>query len=111
AALSTSLRVELRNWAATTRRKVPESARTLETPAHRVQIVGDMDQPLRGGQKAGRHVAEMPVLRVQPEAGLRGIAADQRIEAAEDAHQEERVAALGRVGIGAALVGEGARDA
>ena len=70
-----------------------------------------MHQPLRSGDQAGRRRAQVMVLRVQPEAGLFRAAAHQRVEAAEEADEEQRVASFGRGRVEPALAGEGARNA
>src|SRR5438067_6769638 len=96
---STSLRVELRNCASTTRQKRPRSGRTSEGPAHRVQILGDTDEPRRGGeQRPGRLPAEVRVARIEPTTRLVLVAADQRVQAAEHAEEKEREAAFGGIG-------------
>src|SRR5439155_14807768 len=107
---STSLRVELRNCASTTRQKRPRKARTSEGPAHRVQILGDTEQPRGGGDERPRRVAsEMRVGRLEPAPRLVLVASDQRVQAAEQAQEQERVPALGRVRRDGPLAAEGAR--
>src|SRR5207237_3390619 len=93
---SHSFRVELRNCASTTRWKRPPSGRTSELPAHRVQIVCDTDEP-RGGPDQGQGCvpAQMAVPRREPQPRLASIASDERVQAAEDAEEEERMPSLG----------------
>src|SRR5438477_8751497 len=108
---STSLRVELRNCASTTRQKRPRSGRTSEGPAHRVQILGDTDQPRGGGEQRTRRLpTEVRVARVDPATRLLFVAADQRVQAAEDTQEEEREAAFRRVRRDRPVAVPGARD-
>src|SRR5437879_13366710 len=90
---STSLRVELRNCASTTRQKRPRSGRTSEGPAHPVQILCGTDEPRGGGEQRARRLAsQMCVGSLEPAARLLLVAPDQRVQAAEQAEEEQRVA-------------------
>src|SRR5579863_10005487 len=86
---STSFRVESTCCDSTTRQAERSSLFGLKLAAHRVQIFSDMNQPLDRPNALGRHAAQVVVLGVKPCARLR-LAADQGVEAAEHAHEEER---------------------
>src|SRR5258708_37535869 len=77
---STSFRVETWCCASTTRHGVSWSGRSSEMPAHRVQILDDIDETLHGADPFGGHAAEMRVCRVQPLAGLVVLASDECVE-------------------------------
>src|SRR5580692_9942117 len=90
---STSLRVESTYCDSTTRQADRSIFRGLKLAAHRVQILGDMNEPLDRSHALGRHAAQVVVLGVKPDSRLR-LAADQGVEAAVHAHEEERELAL-----------------
>src|SRR4051794_7725496 len=70
-----------------------------------------MHEPLGAGEKARWLGAEVAVRGAQPEARLLRVAAHQRVEAAEDPDEEQRVAPFRGGGIHRPVAGEGARDA
>src|SRR5688572_27042143 len=88
--VSTSLRVETRCCALTTRHGVARSGASLESPAHCVQILDDIDEPFDSLDAIDGRAAKVDVVGVQPRARLRLVATDERIEAAEDAEKQQR---------------------
>ncbi len=67
---------------------MPLSGPSLELPAHRVQILGDMNQARHRGHELGRHAAEVVVVRMQPRSRILLAATDQGVEAAIDAQEQ-----------------------
>src|SRR3954471_13039959 len=96
---STSLRVESWCCASTTRHGVSRSARISESPAHRVQILDDIDESLHRLDAFGRHGREMIVERGKPLARFHVVATDQRVETAIEPQEEECELALLGLGI------------
>src|SRR5690348_8976944 len=86
---STSLRVDTRCCASTTRQGSAASGPILELPADCVQILDDIDQPLRRADALGRDAAEVAIERGEPLARLHLVATHQRVETAEEADEEE----------------------
>src|SRR5580765_1617783 len=78
---STSLRVETWCCASTARHGMSRSVRISEVPAHRVQILDDIHQPLHAADPFRRYAADVIVLCREPVARLGFVAADERVEA------------------------------
>src|SRR5512132_1518055 len=86
---STSLRVERRCCASTTRHGEPCSGLISEVPAHRVQILDDIDESLHCANAIGGNAPDVLVLRMEPFVGLRVVSADQSVERAIKAKKKQ----------------------
>src|SRR5688500_854058 len=84
----------MRCWASTTRQARRRSGRSSTLAAHRVQILGDMDEPGDGLQQRRGHALEVLVLGAQPAPVGLVVAAEQGVEAAVDPQELDRQLAL-----------------
>src|SRR5512132_280510 len=86
---STSLRVERRCCASTTRHGESCSGLISEVPAHRVQILDDIDESLHGANAIGGNASDMLVLCVEPFTGLCIVSAYKGVERAIQTKEEQ----------------------
>src|SRR5512146_2486677 len=86
---STSLRVDTWCCASTARHGASRSGRSSEAPAHRVQILDDIDEPLHGANAFGGNAADMVILGVQPLSRPVVVAANESVEAAVHAKKQQ----------------------
>lgn len=88
--------VAMRCCASTTRQGCATRRARLELPADCVQILDDIHEPLGRPDALGRDAAEMTIERGEPCSGFRFVAAGDRVEAAEQANEEQGQRRFGR---------------
>src|SRR5687767_10151142 len=86
--LSTRRRVETMCCASTARHRRAAAFAALDATACGVQVLDDTDQTLGGRDELPRRGAQPGVLAVEPGPGLPGIRAHDRVEGAEQPHEE-----------------------
>src|SRR5262249_25508110 len=96
---STSLRVDTWCCASTARHGESRNRHSLESPAHCVQILDDIDQSFDGFDSLGGDAGHVLVLGEQPEFRLVVVTAHERVETSEQAEEEQGELALLRLRI------------
>src|SRR5258708_1720472 len=85
---STSRSVDATCCASTARHSLTLATVDLVATARGVQVMDDINQTFGFGNQLPRRAAECRVFAVQPRFGLIILGADQRVEGAEQAHEE-----------------------
>jgi hypothetical protein len=96
---STSFRVDTWCCASTTRQGEPRSGRISESPAHRVQILDDIDESLDSSYTLSGNSADMIVRGAQPLPRFPIVTANERIERAIKPQEKKRELAFLPFGI------------